>query len=71
MSSWVLISLIVRDCLVGHSFLFLSTLGVDALQFPGSLGASGIGPAGPARLEVAAVEEDKVPVLVFPVYDLL
>ena len=51
--------------------LFLSALWVDALQFPGSLGASGIGPAGPAGLEVAAVEGAEVPVLVFPVYDLL
>ena len=71
MSSWVLILLIVGYCLVGRSFLFLSALWVDALQFPGSLGASGIGTAGPAGLEVAAVEEDEVPVLVFPVYDLL
>ena len=39
----------------------------DALPFPGSLGASGIGTAGPAGLEVAAVEEAEVPVLVFPV----
>ena len=71
MSSWVLVLLVVGDCLVGRSFLFLSTLWVDALPFPGSLGSSGIGMAGPAGLEVAAVEEDEVPVLVFPAYDLL
>ena len=71
MSSLVLVLLVVGDCLAGRSFLFLSALWVDALQFPGSLGASGIGPAGPAGLEVAAVEGAEVPVLVFPVYDLL
>ena len=70
-SSLVLVLLVVGDCLVGRSFLFLSALWLDALQFPGSFGASGIGPAGPAKLEVAAVEEDEVPVLVFPAYDLL
>ena len=70
-SSLMLVLLVVGDCLVGRSFLFLSALWLDALQFPGSFGASGIGPAGPAELEVAAVEEDEVPVLVFPVYDLL
>ena len=71
MSSWVLILLLVGDRLMRRSFLFLSTLWVDALLFPGSLGSSGIGMARPAGLEVAAVEEDEVPVFVFPVYDLL
>ena len=63
----MLISLLVGDCLVRRSFLFLSTLWVDALPFPGSLGASSIGMAGPAGLAVAAVEEAEVPVLVIPV----
>ena len=45
-SSLVLVLLIVGDCLAGCSFLFLSALWVDALQFPGSLGASGMGRQG-------------------------
>ena len=64
MSSWVLISLLVGDCLVGRSFLFLSTLWVDTLPFLGSLGASSISMAGPDGLAVAAVEEAEMPVLV-------
>ena len=51
--------------------MFFSILGVDALQFPGSLGASGIGKAGPARVEVAPAEEAEEPVLIFPVHGLL
>ena len=66
-SSLVLVLLIVGDCLVGRSFLFLSTLWVDALPFPGSLGASIVGMVGPAGLEVTAVEEAEEPVLVIPV----
>ena len=38
---------------------------MDNLQFDGSLGTSGIGKAGPARVEVAAAEEAEIPVLIF------
>ena len=55
-SSLVLVLLVVGDCLAGRSFLFLSAFWVDVLQFPGLLGASCIGLAGPAELAVAAVD---------------
>ena len=51
--------------------MFLAILQVDDLQFDGSLGTSGVGKAGPARVDVVAAEEAEVPVLVFPVHGML
>ena len=44
---------------------------MDNLQCDGSLGTSGIGKAGPARVEVAAAEGAEAPVLIFSVHGLL